>query len=257
MTAPPPPAPARFHPWNLTLWSALALPLAVGVAVVSMQLQWHGFAPAGILSVLVGLLLGVLLAWAARRTGMGHRPSGLIATLVMAEIAVASQHAIAYQDYRQAYLAAEQSSPELALVHASNPDFGPAGPGEFLRAAARGGHGWLWLLDAVLITTTAVCVVNYQLGKPYCDQCRGWYRTIQRGPLAADRAAKLATAIGIDAPSGPQRFRYRLQACPSGCGPTGFELSWTSDSGLRGQSHRWLSPNDRHAVVTQLMGPAE
>jgi hypothetical protein len=252
MTDLPPPAPARFHPWNLMLWTALALPLAAGIAVVSMQVQSHGFAPAGVLSVLVGLLLGILLAWVARLTAMGHRRSGLVAALVAAGITVAGQHQIAYRDYQQAYLAAEQSSPELALVHAANPDFGPVGLGEFLRVAARGGHGWLWLLDAILITASTLFVVNCQLRQPYCDQCRGWYRTIQRGPLTPDRAARLATEIGIDLPSGPLRLRYRLQACRSGCGPTGFELSWTSGSGLPGLSHRWLSPSERHTVVTHL-----
>ena len=74
------------------LWTALALPLAAGISVVSMQVQWHGFAPVGIFSILVGLLLGALLAWAARLTAMGHRPSGLIAALVVALITVAGQH---------------------------------------------------------------------------------------------------------------------------------------------------------------------
>jgi uncharacterized membrane protein (UPF0136 family) len=252
LTDRPQPAPARLHLWNLALWTALVLPLAGGVAVASMQVQQRGFAPAGVLSILIGLLLGGLLAWAARLTGMGHRPSGLIAALAVALLTVAGQHAIAYRAYREDSVTFAQSNPQLELVRATNPDFGPAGCREFFLAAARGGQGWFWLLDAALIIATTLLVLDFQFRQPYCDRCRSWYRTIRRGPLTPARAAALAAETDIDLPAGPLTFGYRLLACRSGCGPAAFGLSWRSGGAPRGRSRRWLNPRERHAVLALL-----
>ena len=61
--------------------------------------------------------------------------------------------------------------------------------------------------------------------RPYCDACGSWFRICRGGPIDTATAEALLSAAALsDRPAGDAS--YRIWSCRSGCGPTGFELSW-------------------------------
>jgi hypothetical protein len=242
--------PVRFDLSTLLRWTGLVVPLAAAIAAVSAHVQQLGFAPLGLFSILVGLLLGAGMAFAALVTNMGHRPSGLAAAVFLALLTALAQHGFAYCRYVAAYRATEQTEARLLLLRQTDSDFGPAGLSRFLRAGARQGAVWLWLLDATLIVVTSLVVVFVQLRRPYCNACRDWYRVIQSGPLEVDVATRLAAATGIELPAIARSVGYRLLACRSGCHPIGLRLSWIAARGPASSPRVWLDGDRRDQAIT-------
>lgn len=242
----------RFDVRALLRWTALVAPLAAGVAAASAHIQRLGFAPVGLFSILVGLLLGALMAFAAVVTKMGHRPSGLAAGIVLALLTALAQHGFAYRQYRAAYRTTERAEARLLLLRQGHNDFDPASLCRFLRAGARKGAIWLWILDATLIVLSALVPVVVQLRRPYCNTCRDWYRVVRSGTLAHDVAAQLAAAAGIELPARAQAVAYRVLACRSACDPIGLRLSWTPARGPGGSRRVWLDGDRRGQAITLL-----
>jgi hypothetical protein len=74
--------------------------------------------------------------------------------LLASVVLIFTQHFALYRSYVTGWQQKQLEQPELALFREP-----PQGFIEHLRREAAGGRGWLWLLDAALVTVIATWVV--------------------------------------------------------------------------------------------------
>ncbi len=234
------PRPASFLPIRFLGWFACGTLWALALAWASVGLQSGGFAPVGLLSLLIGILLGGGLAAFARWIEFGHRRAALLGTLGLALLTVGGEHGFSYRRHLQGMERAVQANPKLALARAANEEFRPPTVAEYLRASAERGRLWIWGLDAVLIALAAVVVTGRATALPYCSACHSWYRVTRRGKL--DNVGRLAEACRLDLPRDAGPGQFRVLACQSGCGPAQLTVSWTRSDGAQSTATGWLPP---------------
>ena len=247
------PTPARFSFPRLSAWLACGAGWGVFLAWLSVRLQKSGFAPVGVLSLLIGLALGAGLWGLLRWLQFGHRRGALAGTLLLAAGVVGGEHTFAYCDYRVSFERAMQSDPKLAFARASNPAMQPRTFAEYMHWEDNRGRLWLWGIDAVLIALASTFVVAWgSAAYPYCGACESWYATTQSGSLRDATALRLGAAAGLTLPEHARAAQYRLLTCRSGCGPSRFELSYSDPAGLHTHQTRWLTAAQRRDVTAIL-----
>ena len=139
----------------MLFWYAAGFVAAIAIAWLSALLNVSGHAPVGIVSLGVGIALGIILsAIAATQRVAGHRYL-IHGTIVFASMTVLAEHAWLYLDFRREWHAARAASAEVALFRPET----PWSPAEYFARELTPGRAALWGLDAVLITAAAVAVV--------------------------------------------------------------------------------------------------
>lgn len=236
--------------------------VAVVVGLLAAWLQQY-FAPVLLFPLLIGLLLGVVLADRMSAWQIGHRPLALLTAVLAALLSVLVIH---YASYRFELAAAADRPPEHDLIVQAFPDLEASGHGtpksffDYLWLQSRAGRplaswrargAWLWAwwtLDALLIAAVGVWMVAPQLRWPYCRQCRAWYRTIRDGQLDGKTAAALGKQVGIALPKIDDEAIMALRNCPAGCGPAELCLIWNVHDG----QSAWLDVERLRQVTSTL-----
>lgn len=252
----------------------LATPI-LGAVVARGAVSVQSFrAPLLIFPLLVGCVLGLLLAGMSRLGQIGHRATLVCGAVLAVAVAVAGQHYFSFLDWKAAQAASRKegrSIAELMVVKEMSPDE-PIDFAQFMQMQAaigrpvtshfpplRGAAAWAsWFTDGLLTLIAAVTIVCVACRTPYCSTCRAWYRTIRAGPLSAERACKLAGAVaarqGIAAVPPPLEpggeARYRLSHCMGGCGPSRLELAFRRPKTAVVEA--WLSTAERERLVRIL-----
>lgn len=130
-------------------WFLAGVFAAVAVGWLAARIHASGHAPVGLVSLGVGIVLGVvLLRLAALLRIAGTHKLPLFAGFI-AILAVLSEHAWLYQDFRGQWRESRAKSAAVAMFRAESPPT----PREYFE------HQWqpiLWLTDAGLIVTATV-----------------------------------------------------------------------------------------------------
>jgi len=195
---------------------------------------------------------------------VGHRGTIWSGTVLAVAVAVAGQHYFSFLDFKAALTAKKPQGLSLEAFQAFQERI-PAAPTDFARFMAEGRavtadyslHGaaaWAsWILDGLLVLVATSTIIYLACRVPYCSVCRSWYRTTRAGPVAADRARRMAEVglLPIEEPF--DTAQYRLSHCIGGCGPSRLQLA------CRGRAkstavEAWLSVAEREQIVRVLDG---
>jgi hypothetical protein len=133
------------------LLSGVVTAAGIGIAAASVSLM--GWAPVGIFSLGVGIVVGVAASTLARWLQVDCRRRLTVATLLMALVAVAAEHAWLYRDYRQQWQVVRQREPALALFR---PDTEPLSLGKYFAAESSPSQMAFWGIDAALVAAAAL-----------------------------------------------------------------------------------------------------
>lgn len=266
-----PPAPASFR-WPLALiWLACCAGLGLLVGWAAVVARAYA-APLLLFPLVVGSVLGGLVALAMRVLNVGHRPTIWLGACAAGLLAVAGQHYFTFLQLHQHYARQPDRLVKLRVVAPERippPSFVP-----FLYWSAERGlpvgnyrmHGpWAWLvwtIDGLLVILTTTLLAGATARLPYCDRCGRWYRTARSGKWPPSLAAEwpaLSETIrpcvmdAADVSTPLETFqRYRMIACEGGCGPTGLILSGEDASGRAASQWVWLDAAGRARIVALL-----
>lgn len=247
---------------------------AVAGVLVGSAIGWLShlvgarFAPLVLFPLLVGLVLGAVVAGAMRVVGWGSYGNAWTMTTAAVLALLTTQHGLAYRDAvvravedAKTYERAVQAFPEQVAGRIPTP---PSDVVDFLRRQAQSGRpvgsyrlrgpaAWIsWLIDGLIIWASASFVVVRGMRRPYCNRCRSWYTSVRSGRLEPAEAVDVARFVELDLAEPPPRAAYRVLACRSGCGPTGFELLWEDSAGRRIVAVAWLQPSQRSGLFERL-----
>ena len=138
-----------------TLWYAAGLVAAVAVAWVATLIYRSGHAPVGIVSLGVGVTLGMILSKLAAATHVNCRPRPMVGTVAIALIAVVAQHVWLYRDFRRQWHESRVKSAQVAMFRPES----PWSPVEYFGRELTPEQAALWCTDAALISAGAVGTV--------------------------------------------------------------------------------------------------
>jgi hypothetical protein len=131
----------------------------VGGGVVAVALGWIvaklnviGFAPIGLLPVAIGIALGAAAGSLAAIAGIAQTKRLILTTVVLAILAVLSEHAWLYRDFCRQWREARASEAKIAMFRPET----PWSPAEYFAQEATPRRIALWCVDAVLIVAGAV-----------------------------------------------------------------------------------------------------
>jgi hypothetical protein len=209
----------------------------------------------------------MIIVGLVRVAQIGNRSTIVVATVLAATLAAASQH---YLVYLSTYYwpapsldAGSAGGRDLsALVWKVAPTFGQYMQSQAARGrpllfgfVAQGWVAWLsWAIDALLVVAAATAVTIPAMRVPYCNRCRTWYRTTRGGRIDDLTAGRLAALVGVEEIEHARSHRYRLSNCLGGCGPTRLELSWEEADGAVDLVRLWLDPATRNQLSAILDG---
>jgi hypothetical protein len=134
---------------------------SVVVGFVAARLNLWGFAPVGLLSIGIGMLLGAILGGLAGFCDVTDRRQLVLGTLALAICTVLAEHAWLYHDFCRQWHEARANSAEVALFRPES----PWSPSEYFAREASAGRLVLWAWDAALIVAAslgAAVVMNRQ-----------------------------------------------------------------------------------------------
>ena len=264
------PAGKALFSWSrLMVWlpACVIVGLLAG-ALTALAVEQTRFAPLVFFPLLVGVFLGLLLVSLMRFAQVAHRTTIVAGTLLAVLATVGMQH---YRAYWHTASLLNKNGDQIALAQQAFPDKAgrmadsvadrPTGFLDYMHreaelgrplfndVVARGRLAWLtWAIEGLLVLAASLAIVMPALGQPYCDRCETWYHTTRTGRLSAAAAQRLAEAAGLAASFSARRVRYRFITCQSGCGPTGFELSWKERRQGISSEQAWLDAAQRDRV---------
>jgi hypothetical protein len=140
---------------KLCIWSGISALLAVVLARIAVWLQSIGFSPIVIFPLLIGAVLGALIAYAANVADEKRQALVVIGAILAAVVCAAAEHGFSYLDYRRGYEAKLQSDPKAQLAASMDPEkMRPATFARFMSADAQA--NWvLWIVDALAMIGAA------------------------------------------------------------------------------------------------------
>jgi hypothetical protein len=125
-----------------------------GWAAATLHLS--GWAPVGLASVGVGLVLGVVLLRLAAMTSVTLLRPLVAGAIISALVAVLVEHAWLYHDFRRQWQDARAREPQVALFRPAE----PWSPARYFRHELSPGRATLWCVDAALIVLASVGTVS-------------------------------------------------------------------------------------------------
>lgn len=254
------PRPASFHAGQLLLWLPVCAALGLAVAWGAVIAERY-FAPLVFFPLLVGVVLGGACVALLRLLHVGHRPTIVCGGVIAVVAALIGQH---YFGFLRSQWQPPQD-PKQAMRQALFPDRVPPPQfGDYLQWRAqqgvaigahrlRGASVWLlWAVDGLLVAAPALALLILTARLPYCDECRRWYEPIRGRKVDRATAERLASLAGIELPPEARAFRFRLLACPAGCGPAGLALFWEQPDGDFSSDYVWLESPQREQVLETI-----
>jgi len=137
-------------------WFLAGVAVAGAVGWLAATCHLLGFAPVGLISLVVGAVLGVFLSGLAAMLRVADDRTLLLGTAIFALVAVILQHAFLYRDFRRQWTEARMNQPQIALFRPEE----PWSPREYVAREATPARVTLWATDAVLVVGAAVGVVS-------------------------------------------------------------------------------------------------
>ncbi len=139
-------------PW---LWLAAGALAAVGVSFVAAAVNRGGWAPVGLTSLGVGVVLGLVLSALAAVVGPCNRRMLIVGTVAMALVTVAATHAWLYRGFCSDWQAERDKSAQVAMFRPET----PWSPREYFAHELTPGRAALWAVDAALVVLGSVGTV--------------------------------------------------------------------------------------------------
>jgi ABC-type uncharacterized transport system permease subunit len=139
---------------KLSNWVGGGWIAAMGVGSVAAMVHLSGHAPLGLVSLGVGVGLGLILGILAARLQITARKHTILLTVLLACVAVISQHAFIYGDFRRQWRESLRS-PQVAMFRSEK----PLSPIQYFSHEVTPERIALWCLDAGIIITCSVFVV--------------------------------------------------------------------------------------------------
>jgi hypothetical protein len=94
---------------------------AIFLGWLAAKLNSAGVAPVGLLPLAIGIMLGAMVAWLTAAAG-NNRPTRLIlATIVLAILAVLAEHAWLYHDFCRQWREARANQAQIAMFRSESP----------------------------------------------------------------------------------------------------------------------------------------
>ena len=135
----------------MTRWFLAGVAVAAAVGWLAATCHLRGFAPVGLISLVVGVVLGACLSGLAAMLRVAGARQTILGTLLLATVTVLTQHAWLYRDFRRQWAEARATQPQIALFRPEE----PWSPREYLAREATPGRIALWGLDTALIIAAA------------------------------------------------------------------------------------------------------
>jgi hypothetical protein len=151
----------------ILLWYAGGAVSAVAIGFVAARLNLWGVAPIGLLSIGIGILLGLILGGLAALRDVTGRMWLVLGTVTLAILTVLAEHAWLYHDFRRQWHEARVESAEVALFRPET----PWSPTEYFGREASAARLVLWACDAALIAAAAAVTVVV-ISRQNCDTRR-------------------------------------------------------------------------------------
>lgn len=236
------------RPWHFVAFLLAGGLAAAGISYLSVAVQATQVSPVGVISIVVGVVLGGLLAGMLRLLRLAHRPLILAGTVVLAWGTCFGQH---YFFYRWELATRRQQLAEMPFP-GDRQRLAQIDWWDYLRREGDTAARVVWLIDLLLITAAATGAVWVGTRTPFCDRCRSWYRVVRGGPVSDQRAAQLAAAADVELPRGACNVRFRLYACQGGCGPRRLNLKWADAGGRDDGCQVWLPADQQRATEAVL-----
>jgi len=146
-------------------WYVFGILLAAAVGYLAAVCHLAGLAPVGLVSLAVGVGLGLGAAQLASMFHIACRKRLLSGALLFALIAIFAEHAWLYQDFRRQWREARDVNPRVAMFRPES----PWSPAEYLHHEATGPRITLWCIDAMLIAAGSIGVVMLRRTTSDCD----------------------------------------------------------------------------------------
>ena len=128
---------------------------AIVVAWIAAQLHSYGHSPLGLISLGVGIALGITIYAIAASQRLAGRKRFIVATTVFAVLTVLVEHAWLYVEFRREWQQGRAVSAEAAMFRPET----PWSPAEYFARELTPVNAALWALDAVLIVVGTVGVI--------------------------------------------------------------------------------------------------
>jgi hypothetical protein len=128
-------------------WYVCGLALAAAVGWLAARCHLAGWAPIGIVSLAVGIAIGLGAVKFASLLGVGGRSRLVIGACLFALVTIFAEHAWLYRDFRRQWREVRDANPRVAIFRPET----PWTPVEYLQFEATGPRVTLWCIDAVLI----------------------------------------------------------------------------------------------------------
>jgi hypothetical protein len=139
-------------PWA---WFAAGAVAAVAVGYLAAAMNRTGWTPVGVVSLGVGLVLGLMLSALAAMCGTVGGKQLVVGAAVLSLVTVAATHAWLYRDFCRQWHVARAESPQLAIFRPE----APWSPSEYFAHELSPSRAVLWCVDAVLVVAAAVGTV--------------------------------------------------------------------------------------------------
>jgi hypothetical protein len=138
----------------MLIWYGAGAVAAIVLAWLVALVHASGHAPVGLVSLVVGLALGAILAKIAANQQIVCRTRLIIGTILLAIVAVLSEHTWLYLDFRRQWQESRATSAQVAMFRPEQ----PWSPSEYFAHELTPQSAALWCVDAVLIVTSATGV---------------------------------------------------------------------------------------------------
>jgi hypothetical protein len=137
------------------LWYVGGIAAAAAIGWVAAMCHLGGWAPVGLVSLGIGLTLGLVLSKLAAITHVIGWRQLVVGAVIFALITVLVEHTWLYRDFRRQWQEARAAEPHVALFRPAE----PWSPAQYFRHEMTPGRAALWCVDAALIVAGAAATV--------------------------------------------------------------------------------------------------
>jgi hypothetical protein len=146
----------------MLIWYGAGAVAAIVIAWLAALVHASGHAPLGLVSLVVGISLGVALTKIAAAQHVAGARRLIVGTILLAILAVVAEHTWLYFDFRRQWQESREKSPQVAIFRPES----PWSPQEFFLNEATPEHTAVWCMDAAIIVASAIGTVVALTRKP-------------------------------------------------------------------------------------------
>jgi hypothetical protein len=148
----------------MLIWYSAGAAAAIVIAWLASLIHASGHAPVGLISLAVGVALGVVLTKIATALRVAGTRRLVVGTVLLAILTVVAEHTWLYLDFRRQWRESREK-PQVAVFRPET----PWSLSEFFRNEATPERATVWCIDAALIVAAAVTTVAWLNRVPTSD----------------------------------------------------------------------------------------